>query len=78
MKNLKESIETKYSKPQRLLQVNMFFNALKYDMFLIVFENNCCLMEEDDARFTPFFNKKQKGNMLFESKWNVSKMIEYW
>ena len=24
-----------------------------------------------------FFNKKQKGNMLFESKWNVSKMIEY-
>ena len=63
MKKLKQSIETKHSKPQTLLQANMFFNVLKYDMFLslchrpllVVFENNCCLMEEDDARFAPFF-----------------------
>ncbi len=33
-------------------------------------------MEEDETRFALFFkNEKQKGNMLFESKWNVSHMI---
>ena len=45
-----------------------FFNVLKYDMFLslchrpllVVFENNCCLMEEDDARFAPFFWTKNQ------------------
>ena len=37
-----------------------FFNVLKDYMFLIVFENNCCLMEEDDARYTPFFNKNKR------------------
>ena len=53
---------------------------------LVVFENNCCLMEEDDARFAPF-NKKPKGNMLFESsetfpKWlnidNMKAWLTFW
>jgi len=43
----------------------MFFNVFKFDMLislshrppLIVFENNYCLMEEDDARFALFFSK---------------------
>ena len=60
-KNWKNVLKPNTQNLKHFYKSTCFFNVLKYDMFLIVFENTCCLMEEDDARFAPFFEQKTKG-----------------